>query len=146
MQIALALQMSRDLLSDERPPKSHRINFDDSGDEHFQDQPDLRHELNDASEHNFTIRRRKLLSKSSPIGTGYSMIALVSRATYKVQMEQRKNILRDGRHDKRIAANAAIALLARHHLVTSEACSLSNVQPMIPIQKPQRCVVKECEA
>jgi len=135
-QIALALQMSRDLLSDERPPKSHRINFDDSGDEHFQDQPDLRHELNDASEPNFRIRRRKLLTKSSPIGTGYPMTALVSRATYKVQMEQRKNILRDGRHDKRIAANAATSLPARHQLVTSEASSSSNVQPMIPIQKP----------
>ncbi len=51
-------------------------------------------------------------------------------------MEQRKIILRDGRHDKRIAANAAIALLARHQLGTSEASSSSNLQPIIPIQKP----------
>jgi len=133
--IALAIQMSHDSLKEERPTKSHRINFDDSGDEQFQDQNEVGFELNNLSEPNFHIRRRKLMTKTNPIGTGYPLTALVNRATYKVQMEQKKIILRDGRHDKRTAANAAISLRSSHQLSTVEVNSI-NLQPVIPTQKP----------
>ena len=75
-QIALALQMSHGSLTEERPTKSHRINFDDSGDEQFQDQTEVGFELNDSNEPNFKIRRRKLLTKSNPIGTVYPFPSL----------------------------------------------------------------------
>ena len=135
-QFALAIQRSLESSKEERPSKVHRINFDESDDEHFHNQDQGEFELNDASEPNLPIRRRKLMTKTNPIGTGYPLIALVNRATYKVQMEKKKGILRHGRLDKRTATNAAISFLSRHHLETSEASSSMNLQPIIPIQKP----------
>ena len=135
-QFALAIQRSLESSKDERPSKVHRINFDEADDEHFHEQDQGEFELNEVSEPNLPTRRRRLWTKTNPMGTGFPLTALVNRATYKIQMEKKKVILRDVRMEKRTATNAAISLLARHQLDTSELSIPRNVKPILPSQKP----------
>ena len=67
----------------ERPA---RCNFDDADGGEFGDQPSWSQDFTSEANQNYDGKRRKLLVKSSPIGTGYPLIALGSRAAYKVAM------------------------------------------------------------
>ncbi len=94
----------------------HRTSFGDAEGGELQEEPDLRHEFIEVESQPIQLKRRRLLAKTNPINTGYPLTALLTRAVYKVQMEQKGKFIRQNGHDERVAANAAIALLARHHL------------------------------
>ena len=75
--------------------------------------------------------------KSSPIGTGYPLIAFGSRAAYKVAMVHNAKVLKETRADKRVVAKAAIQLLAMHH-VDGQLETSREMKPKssIPVAKP----------
>ena len=138
-QLAIAIQRSLDPAENARPCKIHRINFDEADDSHFQEEDEVdpgEFGLNEVSGPNLPTRRRRLWKKTNPIGTGFPLTALVNRATYKIQMEKKKATLREVRMDKRTASNAAIALLSRHQLSTSEVSIPRNDLPKQQCQKP----------
>ena len=114
----------------------HRTSFDDAEVCEFQEEQDLRHEFIGVESQPIQVKRRRLLAKTNPINTGYPSTALLTRAVYKVQMEQKGKVIRQNGHDKRVAANEAIAPLARHHFSQQEPEEVNVVRRSEPLQKP----------
>ena len=57
-------------------------------------------------------KRRRLVVEISPLSTGYSNTALVTRSNYKIGMEQRRNKIASHKRERTLAVRAAIRLLA----------------------------------
>ena len=134
-QISLDIQVAIGSNS-KRPALLHRTSFDDAEGGEFQEEPDLRHESIEVESQPTQVKRRRLFAKTNPINTGYPLTALLTRAVYKVQMEQKGKVIRQNGHDKRVAANEAIALLARHHLSQQEPEEVNVVRRSETLQKP----------
>ena len=135
--IALAIRAAFERPAREPSAAAHSFNFDEAEGGEFEEQPNWNQSFDNSETPSCNGKRRKLLVKTSPIGTWYPLTALGSRAAYKVAMEQKVNILRETRTDKRVVANAAISLLARHHMDGQlGVLSSMNSKSTIPVAKP----------
>ena len=113
------------------PSKRLRIDFDDPNEdflvrgeperqeadeceEYSGDPPDeYFHELlGDQGACGYGLPRRRLRIKSSPLMTGYSNTALLTRSDYKIAMEQRRNKRAAHKSARAVTVCAAISLLA----------------------------------
>ena len=83
-QVGLAMQATKAQARESCGASAIHFKFDDSDGEDFQDQPDLSQELDYIELPSLQVKRRKLLHKTNPIGTGYPVTALISRTVYKI--------------------------------------------------------------